>query len=502
VRIAVALAIGGYAGAAHAGGFEAPGLGVEAMGRGAAFTAKSDDGTALEYNVAGFARQRGTRVLVEGKLVLNKYEFQRAGSYPTESAPMGGPMQPWSGMAYPGVSSNGISGAPTIAISSDFGYFDRWTFAIGLTAPSASDANRTFPTTVNGNWPAPQRYDLYHADILVVYPMLAAAVRVTKWLDIGLALQMVYGQFDLAAAAYADLGQISCPGVEYSSCDSLFGIKSKGFTATGVLGMMFHPLERLHIGINLRGPIYLGTSGTVNATAPPVFPVSLPPGDATLGFRLPWVVRLGLRYAFMDGWRERGDIEVDGTYEAWKEAEGNGDPLKVPMLGPFTVNAILFHHYKDTGSVRVGGAYNLWFKNDGVFTIRAGVFYDSSATDPAYTKLDFDTLDKIGGTLGLGYKFGGYRARGLGINLAYVYMGSPTRVVTDGKQQIINGTDGTTNSSTGMPNPAFNNGTFKATTQLIMLGLTFNIDSMRHKAPRNDPFGDPNHPGWNQPPAM
>src|SRR5688572_31402783 len=98
---------------AHAGGFEAPGLGVEAMGRGGAFTAKADDGSALEYNVAGFARQRGTRLHLDGKLVLNSHSFLRSGTYPTETNPMTMTPQPWSGQPYPEVSnSHGVSGAP------------------------------------------------------------------------------------------------------------------------------------------------------------------------------------------------------------------------------------------------------------------------------------------------------------------------------------------------------------------------------------------------------
>ncbi|HEX4461131.1 MAG TPA: hypothetical protein VIA18_24290, partial [Polyangia bacterium] len=43
---------------AWAGGFELPDNDAEALARGAAFTAKADDGMAIEYNVAGLARQR------------------------------------------------------------------------------------------------------------------------------------------------------------------------------------------------------------------------------------------------------------------------------------------------------------------------------------------------------------------------------------------------------------------------------------------------------------
>jgi len=71
---------------AAAGGFEIPDNGTEALGRGAAFTAKADDGTALQYNIAGFARQRGTRLLVNTNLWVSDYSFARSGTYPDDPA--------------------------------------------------------------------------------------------------------------------------------------------------------------------------------------------------------------------------------------------------------------------------------------------------------------------------------------------------------------------------------------------------------------------------------
>ena len=68
--------------AAYAGGFDFPDNGTEALGRGGAFTAKADDPTAIEYNIAGLAQQRGWRLLFDSNLVFNTYTFQRAGSYP------------------------------------------------------------------------------------------------------------------------------------------------------------------------------------------------------------------------------------------------------------------------------------------------------------------------------------------------------------------------------------------------------------------------------------
>src|SRR5258706_8663567 len=102
--------------AAFAGGYELLGNGTVALGRGTAFTAKADDATAVEYNVAGLARQRGTRLLIDGKLNFNTYEFTRAGSYPVDAT------LAYSGQPYPKVgNTNGISFAPLVGRSTALG---------------------------------------------------------------------------------------------------------------------------------------------------------------------------------------------------------------------------------------------------------------------------------------------------------------------------------------------------------------------------------------------
>ncbi len=58
-------------------GFEYPDNGAQAMGRGSAFAAKANDGTAIYYNPSGLAQQDGWRVLVAGQAVLQAIDYQR-----------------------------------------------------------------------------------------------------------------------------------------------------------------------------------------------------------------------------------------------------------------------------------------------------------------------------------------------------------------------------------------------------------------------------------------
>jgi long-subunit fatty acid transport protein len=478
-RTAIILAMLGLPTAAFAGGFEFPDNGTEALGRGATFTAKADSPLAIEYNLGGLAKQRGTKLLFDSNLVFQNFTFTRAGTFPVENGASGAPL-PYSGMPFPQNQNHaGPFYAPFVGLTTDFNYFDRWTFAFGVFGPSAF-GNKVWGSTVqtpSGTVPAPQRYDIVNANLLSFFPTFAAAVRVTKWLDIGLALHLVVGVFDLSNTSITDLGAVLCPNLQSTNCDSTTRIRTNGFSATGGLGMMFHPHRSFDIGFNARLPIVLDTSGTVDATPPPAAQIPLPQDKATFNTRLPPIVKVGLRYKFLgsDDF-EHGDIEVDGDWEGWNWAEGEGDKVEIPQLGPFSdIHPVITHNYQDTYSVRLGGAYNIRLPA-GVFTLRIGGYFDSAATKYKDTRIDFDTMAKYAGTAGLGYS-----VRGVTLNVAYAFIWEPDRNVTNGDIQSINGVaNGSTNTTEG-PTPVINNGLYHAQNQILSFGLQIAWDELLKK---------------------
>jgi hypothetical protein len=478
-RIAILVALLGLPSVAFAGGFEFPDNGTEALGRGATFTAKADSPLALQYNIAGLAKQRGTRLLFDSNLVFQTFDFTRAGNYPTENGMNGMPLS-YSGMPFPKNTNHaGPFYAPFLGLTTDFNYFDRWTFGFGVYGPSAF-GNKHWGATVSspaGDIPAPQRYDVVQADLLTFFPTFAAAVRATRWLDIGLALHLVVGIFDLENVSITDLGTTLCPNLESANCDSSTHLKTTGFSATGSVAFMFHPHRTIDIGLNARMPIVLDTSGTVDATPPSAAQIPIPQDKAEFHTRLPPVVRLGVRYKFLgrDDF-EHGDIEVDGTWEGWSWAEGGdriGDRIQIDQLGPFSdIHPILTHNYMDTYSIRVGGAYNIRLPA-GVFTLRLGGYFDSSATKYKDTRVDFDTMAKYGGTAGLGYT-----VRGVTLNVAYAYIYEPDRNVTNGDIQSINGVANGSTMTTSGPTPVVNNGLYHANNMILSFGLQIAWDQL------------------------
>lgn len=444
-----------------AGGFETPDNGTEALARGGAFTAKADDGTALQYNIAGLARQRGTRLTFDSNIVFNTMEFTRDGVYNDAG-------KPWNGQPYAKASENGSPFyAPFLGLSTDFEKLDHWTFAFGVFGPAAY-GHPSFPlTNPDGSFGA-QGYDLIKADLLVVYPTLAAAYRVTRWLDLGVALHLVVAHLQLSNLAWATvLGENSAGHA------GAVNIDASGITATFGFGAMFHPLPQLSFGLNLRGPVYIDATGTASASAPPFSSLGPLIGDnasspARFKTQLPWTLRLGARYAFLNHGFEQGDIEVDATYEAWGDAQ-QIDAVSIDQLTLYqNINSVIVHHYKDTFSVRIGGAYNIKLPL-GVLSLRGGFYYDSPATDDAYTRVDFNTIEKFAPTFGLGYQ-----VRGVHFKLAYAYVIQPDRAVTVG-QVPVTAADGTATSEIA------NAGFYRANLQIFSFGVTIHWEDLLKK---------------------
>lgn len=459
------------ASSARAGGLdELPDQGAQALGRGAAFTAKADDATALYYNVAGLARQRGTKLQLSANFQFSSMSFQREGNYPGDPAD---PQTPWAGKPYPLVENKQPSFMlPMMVATTDFG-LDRFTLGLGVFGPAA--AGRTFQLGVNGA-PSPARYDWSAGSSVVLFPTLGAGIRVTEHIDIGVGASLAVADLDQTQNSYADTG---CAYAEDRRCDLEGHLKAKGGGMGGSIGIMARPRESIQIGAQLRSPYTIKAEGTTEVKIG-----SKPgaPNPAKLTLTLPWVIRAGVRYISMVDKREAWDLEVNATYETWGgttgpqvETEAAGQKVK------FTDE----QHWNNTFSLRAGGAYNIPFgEGRPVIALRAGGFFDSPTTDEAYTRIGNNTMSKIAATLGVGVTHGAFTA-----NLAYAAVFSGSRNVTNGAVQLQNNVTGTTNDASGKPLPIINNGEYKAFTHVVSFSVEVNFEALFQR--RKQVFGDP-----------
>ena len=490
---------------ASAGGTDLPDNGTEALGRGGAFVAKADNGLALYYNIAGLARQRGTRLTIDGNFVIHDIAFTREGSYPGNPQE---PTTPFAGQPYEQIhDSSRIFAVPYLGLSTDFGWFKRWTFGFGVYGPPGvgihnygvgSDASPIATVKLKNGMtaPAPSRYDISQTNLLIVLPTLAAAYSPVKYLDLGVALQLVYANFNLTNANITNLGMKLCPGTpENPNCDAYGNLQTSGTTWGFMVSAMAHPVDWIDIGVNYRPQVDVHTEGTIFPTPPPSLKTTIAPAPVNFNSSLPHLLRLGARAVsrYGDG-TERADVELDMTYENWsnkndrwgRSFDGYDPPQKYRpdhiyspdfMLGAGgELNVDLNRGYKDTVSIRAGGAYNHRLNDTSRLIARAGVYFDSATTAYEHTRLDFNTAAKYAVTVG-----GGYKIRGFTLNIAYAFVYSPSRSVTNSVNTAVDAMYGT-NYGPNSPVIAVGNGLYEPSTHILSVGVSMNFNEF--KTPR------------------
>jgi hypothetical protein len=401
-----------------------PENGTRNAGRAGASVAKVDDPSAIVINPAGLASVKGTNLLFNNNLTIQDLCFDRAGTYIGDPAP-----RSFAGQPFPKVCRmfKGVFYAPMIAASYDFG-LKNWTFALGGYGPSAVGVRR-FPrhVTVRDSLgelvraPGPARYDTDEMNVVVLFFTLAAAWRPAPWLDLGLAIQPTLVEVKFSTLIPGNTGRYPDPDF-----DVYFHIHNYGFDVASLLGAKIRPIDQLEFGLSLRLPVHAQTKGDVTIKLPPSmtgFGGSIRFGEGAQGKMvsdLPLYLRMGLRYKFLTGPKEKpveiADIELDFQWERWSAIRTMDTAVNAELIGRQMDVFRLPHFYRDTISIRLGGSFTVPRPVlGGKLTFSAGTFYDTSASPLEYTRLDYQAFALMGFALGVAYK-----VRGIELQLSYV----------------------------------------------------------------------------------
>lgn len=416
---------------ALAGGFEIPDTGARAVGRGGAQVVGAQDLTAIHYNPALLARQRGTAVMYHHNLMFHDTTFQRA--------PLGeglpNPEAAWgadAGTTLP-LAKNRQKVFPLglfAAVASDFG-LENWRFAAAVYGPSAI-GKHDYPDY------GPQSFQITKMDILMAYYTLGAAWKFKDVFGIGATVQYV----DLIQLKYAlvtdstaaeDLNPI--PAENSTQLVTELDLKDRT-AATAQLGIWYRPHRRVELGISSRVvPVFLKAEGGVNTDKEEVLSDEM---RVSMPMTLPAIVRGGIRYLHprrdQDG--DRFDLELDVVWENWSVFDAydltlvgriNGQPIGVQQGmtddGQPIGRLRIAKNWKDTVSVRLGSDVQAL---PPYLTVRAGGFFETAAAPNAYSHLDFPTFMR--GGVGLGFSAG---ARGVYFTAGYMHVFQETRTVTE-----------------------------------------------------------------------
>jgi long-subunit fatty acid transport protein len=475
-----------------ASGFEVPDNGTQALGRGTAFTAVANDGTAIEYNPAGLAQMSGLTLTLDLNQLTHNVSYTRTDPDGTDGHTHLVPvkninppfMAPMAALTYArdlplgrAAITAGAYGPPSVG---------KYMF------PNPSDTNNP---AVN----APQRYQLIQNNIFIVYPTLAATYQVSipfGFISAGVAGQAVYSTFQFDEDLYAQPSQKTAFGTDVanggdqglpesqtvpagtpnSRCDPTSGVCTRSYSPhpptsliwedpgwdaeakvnmkgkvayTAVLGALVK-LGPLKVGASYRPGYKLHATGTIDVTLPSVLtdPNAGVPIDAqvkgnqaTLDLSWPSMTRIGadVSVPFVPG---DLDVSFDYTYTTWGVVdEFLLTPTNVQLVtqSAGTQSLAPVHipkHLKNASSYRFGVGYELPIPLLKV-QARAGGYYDQSALPEQYTTIDLAHFDEVGLTAGasVGINIGDIVGP-LMLDLGVLYSPPDTRKVTDSQVQL------------------------------------------------------------------
>ena len=440
----------------------------------------ADDLSAIYYNPAGLARQRGTRLLYSHRLLHRDVEYRRARTLDWGEASHGVPqllefehVQGESQWYLPG----GI-----LAAASDFGLED-FCFAVGVYGPPAVGYAR-YPED------GPQKYMVTEMDVVIIYYTLSMAWKHDELFGVGLSLQWV----DVPTLNFEMVVDGNIAPRLVSPQESRFDIRTRiegedrvGFTA--IVGAWYKPLPSLELAlasriipipINSESQLYLEAEN-LNLSEPiSITKDGRPNNDVTFSMTLPVQFRAGVRYIHMSEGRELFDLELDLHYDLWSSMDGfrMDAGVDTELMGQQLVIDEIFieRSWRDTFSVRVGGDLNLLEDH---LWLRGGFFYETPAVPDGYEYVDAFSFHRFGPGGGLTF-----RLYGADLSLAYTYIFQEARAVTEEDSRVYQQAPGSPCKAPytdrnlcnehylGRPAAPANAGTYKVDYHLLNAGLS------------------------------
>lgn len=443
--IVIAMEVSGLA-----GGFEIADQGPRGAGRAGAFVARADDPSAIDYNPAGLARLRGTRFYLANRFTYSNEEYKRARTLDYSDAIGGHPRL----VSFPTV----VNGSPfqwlglMAVVTTDFGLED-FGFGLGVYGPPGISA-QSFPSD------GPQKYMLIEREVVILYYSLSAAWKYRDIFGIGASLQWVdvpIFRFGLVVDGNTTARIVNPVSGRFDMESRVDGADHIGFTA--ILGAWYRPIPELELAASARVvPVPIEAKSHLSLTAqnlslstPPVTTSNGMPDDrVTFSMVLPPKLRIGARYVYLEPVstfadndeagvlnsrdREIFDIELDFGYEAWSMLESfklDGGGLSCTVLGKRVPVGVIEvpRNWQDTFSLRLGGD---WQTVPDLFTLRAGLMWESPASRPEYAYLDVFPGHRLGASAGFSFTLHGFD-----ISASYAYIFQTPVTVTEDESRVF-----------------------------------------------------------------
>ncbi len=375
--LAAALSFALASSEVQAAGFSIFEQGARGMGFAGAYTAQSQDPSAIFHNAAGIGFLKGKRLYFGGTLVKPYSDFTGADPYPGAGRTETGDV--------------GVIPLPAIYYSQQFS--ERLTFGLGVNAPYGLKTQWADPDTFSG------RYISVMADLKSVSLNPVVAYKLEDRLAVAAGVDVRFSKVTLARRVPL-VNPFTLKVIDVAEVD----LRSDWNTGVGFnLGVLAKPTEKLSVGASYRHKVQVDYAGTATftqissgaATLDGLVKQTLPQGAESLetGIEFPGIATIGVAYA-LDDWT----VEADLVWFQWSTF----DRLQLRFANRPDLDETILEEYEDAFQYRFG----LERRFSDHLAVRGGYFYDSSPSPAASVSPLLPDADRHGFALGASFSRG------------------------------------------------------------------------------------------------
>ena len=352
-----------------ASGFQLNEHGARAMAQGGAFAARANDLSAMYFNPAGLAYQKGFGAYMGGTMILPKTTFTSPAAKATDM-----------------VSQTFL--VPSVYLG--YGMENGLSLGVGFYAPFG----------LGTEWPAgwDGRFTALKTDLqnLVVNPTIA--YKVNDYFMVGAGVSFAFSSVKLSynIPTYSSLAPPTP-----AATNGLVALDATGTGFTFNVGAIVKPMPAMSIGASYRHSTKIDYEGTAAFTNTQALATFFPGGTGKTTITAPGQLFVGISYDLSKDLTIEADYQRIGwsTYDSLGVELPNGPTF--PLTGkPLQASSKSAKLWKDAYMLRLGGEYR---HND--LSFRLGFIYDASGQPAETVEPLLPDANRVEGTIGLGYRF-------------------------------------------------------------------------------------------------